>query len=61
LGGTTTLKLFTLFYKTDKQIINKTNLTQEEVQEFLNNLKKENNSELRVTQIKNKFENEIER
>lgn len=61
MGGRTTLKLYTIFYKTDKQIINKTNMTKEQVQEFLNGLKKEDNSELRITQIKERNDNEEER
>ena len=55
------MKLYTIFYKTDKQIINKTNMTQEEVQNFINSLEKDDNSELRIKQIKEKNDCEEER
>ena len=43
---------YNLEYETNGKTIKKQNLTKEQVQEFINQLKRENESSLRVKQVK---------
>lgn len=52
------MKLYNLFYKTENEIVEKKNITKEQVQEFLDNLEAEDRSELKVTQVKDREEEE---
>lgn len=52
------MKKYNLFYKTKERLVQKNNLSKEEVYEFLDSLGKEDESELRVIQVKEKEEEE---
>lgn len=52
------MELYNLYYKADNQIIDKKNITKEEIDEILNNLERVNESELRVTKIRNREDEE---
>lgn len=49
---------YNLFYKTGNRIIKKSNMTKEEVYDFLDSLGKEDESELRIVQVKEREEEE---
>lgn len=52
------MKKYNLFYKTKERIVEKKNLSKEEVDNFLARLETENESELRVIQVKDRDEEE---
>lgn len=52
------MKKYNLFYKTGNRIIKKSNMTKEEVYDFLDSLGKEDESELRIVQVKERDEDE---
>lgn len=52
------MNLYNLYYKTDNKIIERKNITKEQVNDFLNNLEKHPNSELKITKIKIRDEEE---
>lgn len=54
-------KRYNLIYETEGKRIEKKNITQAEVQEFLNHLEKKNESSLYIKQIHEKEEEEEER
>lgn len=49
---------YNLFYRTDKEIIEKKNMTKEELQDFLDKIEVEEKSELKVFQVKDRDEEE---
>lgn len=52
------MKKYNLFYKAKDRIVEKKNMTKEEVDKFLAGLETENESELRVIQVKDRNEEE---
>ena len=52
------MKKYNLFYKTKGRVVKRNNLSKEEVYDFLDNLGKEDESELRIVQVKEKEEEE---
>lgn len=52
------MKKYNLFYKAKDRIVEKKNITKEEVDNFLAGLETENESELRVIQVKERDEEE---
>lgn len=52
------MKKYNLFYKAKDRIVEKKNMTKEEVDKFLAGLETENESELRVIQVKDRDEEE---
>lgn len=52
------MKKYNLFYKAGDRIIDKKNVTAEEVYDIMKGLKKEDESELRVVQLKDRDEEE---
>lgn len=52
------MKKYNLFYKTKGRLVQKNNLSKEEVYDFMKGLKKEDESELRIVQVKEKEEEE---
>lgn len=52
------MKKYNLFYKAKDKIVEKKNVTKEEIDKFLAGLKTENESELRVIQVKDRDEEE---
>lgn len=52
------MKKYNLFYKTNGKIIQKRNMTKEEIDNFINSLEKEYESELKVMQVKDRDEEE---
>ena len=52
------MKKYNLFYKAKDKIVEKKNVTKEEIDNFLAELKTENESELRVIQVKDRDEEE---
>lgn len=52
------MKKYNLFYKTKGRVVEKKNVTKKEVDKFLAELKTENESELRVIQVKDRDEEE---
>lgn len=52
------MKKYNLFYKTKDKVIEKNNLIKEEIDNFLAGLETENESELRVIQVKDRDEEE---
>ena len=55
------MKKYNLFYKTKNKTVEKKNITKEEVDKFLAGLETENESELRVIQVKDRNEKEESR
>ena len=52
------MKKYNLFYKAKDRIVEKKNVTKEEIDDFLAGLETENESELRVIQVKERDEEE---
>ncbi len=52
------MNLYNLHYKADNQIIDKKNITKKEIDEILNTLEKVYESDLRITKIKQRDEEE---
>lgn len=52
------MKKYNLFYKAKDKIVEKKNVTKEEIDKFLAGLETENESELRVIQVKDRDEEE---
>ncbi len=52
------MKKYNLFYKTKGRVVQRNNLSKEEVYDFMKGLQKEDESELRVIQVKEKEEEE---
>lgn len=52
------MKKYNLFYKAKDKIVEKKNMTKEEIDKFLAGLETENESELRVIQVKERDEEE---
>ena len=52
------MKKYNLFYKTKGRLVQRNNLSKEEVYDFLDNLGKEDESELRIVQVKEREEEE---
>lgn len=52
------MKKYNLFYKAKDKIVDKKNVTKEEIDKFLAGLETENESELRVIQVKDRDEEE---
>ena len=52
------MKKYNLFYKTKDKIVDKKNLSKEEVDNFLAGLETQDESELRVIQVKDRDEEE---
>lgn len=52
------MKLYNIYYKVRNEIIEKKNMTKEEVDEFLNSLNREEESYLSVKEIKDREEDE---
>lgn len=52
------MKKYNLFYKAGDRIIDKKNITKEEVDKFLASLEEEKESELRVSQVKEREDEE---
>ncbi len=52
------MKKYNLFYKTKDRVVEKKNMTKEEVDNFLEGLETENESELRVIQVKERDDEE---
>ena len=52
------MKKYNLFYKAKDRVVEKKNLSKEEVNKFLAGLETENESELRVIQVKDREEEE---
>lgn len=52
------MKKYNLFYKAKDRVVEKKNVTKEEIDKFLAGLETENESELRVIQVKEKEEEE---
>ena len=52
------MKKYNLFYKTKGRVVERNNLSKEEVYDFLDSLGKEDESELRVIQVKDREEEE---
>lgn len=52
------MKKYNLFYKAGERIVEKKNLSKEEIDNFLAGLETENESELRVIQVKERDEEE---
>lgn len=55
------MKLYNLYYRAGNKTIEKNKITEIELYNFMKNLKKENDSELRVKQVKNREYEEEER
>lgn len=52
------MKKYNLFYKTKGRVVERKNLSKEEVYDFLDSLGKEDESELRIVQVKEREEEE---
>ena len=52
------MKKYNLFYKTNGRVVDKKNISGEEVYAFMKGLQKEDESELRIVQVKEKEEEE---
>lgn len=52
------MNLYNLHYKAGDKIIDRRNITKEEIDIFLNSLERVNESDLRITKIKQKDEEE---
>ena len=52
------MKKYNLFYKTKGRLVERNNLSKEEVYDFMKGLQKEDESELRIVQVKEKEEEE---
>lgn len=52
------MKKYNLFYKAKDKIVEKKNISGEEVYDFMKGLQKEDESELRVKQVKDRDEEE---
>lgn len=52
------MKKYNLFYKTKDRVVEKKNISGEEVYDFMKGLQKEDESELRIVQVKEKEEEE---
>ena len=52
------MKKYNLFYKAKDKIVDKKNISGEEIDDFLAGLETENESELRVIQVKDRDEEE---
>lgn len=52
------MKKYNIFYKVGNRIVQKSNVRKEEVRQFLASLKKEDESELRVIEVKEKGDEE---
>lgn len=52
------MKKFNVFYRIKNQVVNKNDLTWDEVNDFLESLGKEDDSELRVIQVEDREEEE---
>ena len=52
------MKKYNLFYKTKGRVVEKKNILGEEVYDFMKGLQKEDESELRIVQVKEKEEEE---
>lgn len=52
------MELYNLYYKAGDQIIDKKNITKKEIDEILNTLERVNESDLRITKIKQRDEEE---
>lgn len=52
------MKKYNLFYKAKDRIVEKKNVTKEEIDKFLAGLETENESELRVIQVKERDDEE---
>lgn len=52
------MKKYNLFYKAKGRVVERNNLSKEEVDKFLAGLETENESELRVIQVKDRNEEE---
>lgn len=52
------MKKYNLFYKAKDRVVEKKNVTKEEIDNFLAGLETENESELRVIQVKDRDEEE---
>lgn len=50
------MKKYNLFYKTKGRVVEKKNISGEEVYDFMKGLQKENESELKIVQVKEKEE-----
>ena len=52
------MKKYNLFYKTKGRLVQRNNLSKEEVYDFLDSLGKEDESELRIKEVKEREEEE---
>lgn len=52
------MKKYNLFYKTKGRLVQRNNLSKEEVYDFMKGLQKEDESELRIVQVKERVEEE---
>ena len=52
------MKLYNIYYKVKNEITQKKNMTKEEVDEFISKLKQENESELRVSEVRDREDEE---
>lgn len=52
------MKKYNLFYKTRGRVVERKGMTKEEVYDFLDSLGKEDESELRIVQVKERDEEE---
>lgn len=52
------MKKYNLFYKTKGRVVEKKNISGEEVYDFMKGLQKEDESELRIVQVKEREEEE---
>lgn len=52
------MRLYNIYYKVKNQVTEKKNMTREEVDAFISRLKQENESELRVSEVKDREEEE---
>lgn len=52
------MELYNLYYKAGDRIIDKKNITKEEIDIFLNSLERVNESDLRITKVKQRDEEE---
>lgn len=52
------MKLYNLYYKAGNKIVQKSNVTVKEVNEFLKDLKKEDASTLKISRVKEREEEE---
>ena len=52
------MKKYNLFYKTKDRVVDKKNISGEEVYDFMKGLQKEDESELRVIQVKERDDEE---